>query len=120
VSTHAVSPTGSIRTPSRSSTLWSARPFWAGMSIISMWLAVLFVGVYGGSIQSSTPGGTTSSVPVVVVVAGVAMIGTIVVGRRAFAASASEEDLRRALEDEVRARQQLATEVSELRAKLSS
>jgi hypothetical protein len=83
-----------------------------------MWLAVLFVGVFGGSIESSSPGGSTSSVPVVVVVAVGALIATYVIGRRAFAATAFDEDVRRALEEERRARERLAAEVSELRAKL--
>lgn len=60
---------------------------WAGLAIIAMWVAVLFVGIFGGNIVSQTPGGTSSSVPVVVVVAGVALIGTLVVGRRAFTAN---------------------------------
>jgi hypothetical protein len=103
------------------SPVWlTARPLWAGLAIISMWLAVLFVGVFGGNIESSSPGGNASSVPVVVVVAGVALIATYVVGRRAFIAGPADEDLRRALEEERQARERLAAEVSELRTKASS
>ncbi len=120
MSTQAISSTGSIHGRSRSSAFWTAKPFWAGVSIVAMWLAVLFVGVYGGNIQSTTPGGSSSSVPVVVAVAAAAMIATIVVGRRAFHAGAVEDDLRKALEEEERARRELAAEVSDLRAKLIS
>jgi hypothetical protein len=52
---------------------------WAGLAIAAMWIAVLFVGVYGPDIESTSAGGNTSSVPVAVVVAGCAMIGTILV-----------------------------------------
>ncbi len=58
---------------------YQSRALWAGCSIVAMWLAVLFVGVFGGNIVSSTPGGSSSSVPVVVVVALCALIATSVV-----------------------------------------
>jgi len=120
MSTQPISSTDAVGARSRSSAFWTATPFWATLSIISMWLAVLFVGVYGGSVQKSSPGGGTSSWPVVVVVAIVAMIATIVVGGRAFSARPVDDDLRRTLEKEEQARQKLAAEVSELRATLSS
>jgi hypothetical protein len=53
--------------------------FWAGVSISTMWLAVIFVGIFGPSL---TTGGVTSetSLPLsAIVVATFAMIGTIVV-----------------------------------------
>lgn len=61
-----------------------ARPLWAGLSIITMWLAVLFVGLFGGNIISSTPGGTSTSVPVVIVVLPFVLPATIAVARRGF------------------------------------
>ena len=74
-------------TKSRLSSSWlHARELWGGLAIISMWLAVLFVGVSGGNIVKSTPGGKPSW-PAVVVVALVALVGTVVVGRRAFVAA---------------------------------
>ncbi|MGZ4223278.1 MAG: hypothetical protein ACXVH3_19360 [Solirubrobacteraceae bacterium] len=76
-----------------------------------MWLAVLFVGIFGGNIIRTTAGGTSSSVPVVVVVALVALLGTLVVGRRAFTVTSASDDLCRALEDEQQARTELAEEV---------
>ena len=76
-------PASSLRSgPARS---WPySRALWAGLSIVTMWLAVLFVGLFGGDIVNSTPGGTTSSVPVVVAVVPFTLAGTIVVARRGF------------------------------------
>jgi hypothetical protein len=92
----------------------TARELWGGLAVVSMWLAVLFVGVFGGSIVTSHPP-NSSSVPVVVVVALFAVLGTVVVARRAFVASPVSNDLRRAIEDERQAREQLAAEVADLR-----
>jgi len=91
-----------------------AKQLWAGVSIIAMWLAVLFVGVYGGSIVSNNVDGASSSVPVVIIVAGLAFIATLVLGR-AFKAGDGDAELRRALADERSAREELAREVAELR-----
>jgi hypothetical protein len=60
---------------------------WAGVAIAAIWLAVLFVGLWGGDIVSganSSTGSGGSSVPVVVVVAPCALIATIVIARRGF------------------------------------
>lgn len=57
---------------------------WAGLSIVTMWLAVLFVGVFGGNIVSNTPGGTFTSVPVVIAVIPFVLVATVVVARRGF------------------------------------
>jgi hypothetical protein len=72
--------------PSRpSSSAWlHARALWAGVSITIMWLAVLFIGVFGDNIVSSTPGGTSTSVPVVVALVPFVLAATIVVARRGF------------------------------------
>jgi hypothetical protein len=75
----------SSETPSRPSASWvHVRALWASLSIVSVWLAVLFVGVFGENILSSTPGGTSTSVPVVVAVVPFALVATIVVARRGF------------------------------------
>jgi hypothetical protein len=110
MSTHSVPLQGR-----RASDAWLyAKPLWAGLAIVAMWLAVLFVGVYGDDSIVSKAGSTNSSVPVVVVVALAALVATIVVGARAFKASdTGDEDLRRALEDERRAREELAEQLSE-------
>ena len=79
--------------PLHSSRPWFRVPaLWAGLSIVTMWLAVLFVGVFGGNILSSTPGGTSTSVPVVVAVIPFVLIATIVVARRGFRELAEEPD----------------------------
>jgi hypothetical protein len=49
-----------------------------------MWLAVLFVGVFGRDILSNTPGGTSTAVPVVVVLIPFVLAATVVVARRGF------------------------------------
>lgn len=67
-----------------SESLRHARALWAGVSITIMWLAVLFVGVFGENIVSSTPGGSTTSVPVVVALLPFVLPATIVVARRGF------------------------------------
>jgi len=95
-----------------------ARPLWAGLSLITMWLAVLFVGVFGGNIVHVSAGGGSSSVPVVVVVAVVALIATWLLGRVAFKLTPQSDELRRLFEEEQQARENLAAEVAELRAKL--
>jgi hypothetical protein len=60
--------------------------FWGAVSIAAMWLAVLFVGVFGsdmtfGSYGASGPTTISSSVGVALF----AMIGTVAVAKRAFA-----------------------------------
>ena len=97
-----------------------ARPLWAGLSIVAMWLAVLFVGIFGGDIRSASASGSASSVPVVVVVAGVALFATIAVARRAFHPEAADDELRAAIENERREREELAREVSDLRDRISA
>lgn len=54
--------------------------FWAALTIAVMWLAVLFVGVYGPDIVGSD--GTRF--PSVVAVAFFACLATVSIGRRAF------------------------------------
>ena len=58
--------------------------FWGALSIVTMWLAVLFVGIFGGDmIFASTANGTTT-MPSAVAVALFAVIGTAVVAKRTF------------------------------------
>ena len=52
---------------------------WASLTIIVMWLAVLFAAVFGGNIVNSTVGGDSSSVPSAVAVALFAFLATWVV-----------------------------------------
>jgi len=117
MSTHSA-PMYPVRIRRHSTAVLYARPLWAGLSIVAMWLAVLFVGVFGGSIVSSSASGSNSSVPVVVVVAGVAMIATWIIARAAFVVTPEGEELRRLLEQEQLERESLAAEVAELRSRL--
>jgi hypothetical protein len=60
--------------------------FWAGLSIVSIWLAVLFVGVYGPTLVVDDQLGDHVSVPLSAIVVGFfAFIATIVVARFGFA-----------------------------------
>jgi hypothetical protein len=97
-----------------------SRAFWGGVALVAMWLAVLFVGVFGGNILKTGVGGESSSVPVVVVVAVAALLATIPVAHSAFRPQRSDEDLRRAVEDERRALESLSTQVGDLRASTAS
>lgn len=85
----ASEPTSSLP-PARTRPSWpvwlDSKAFWAGVSIVTMWLVVLFVAIFGGNIYSSTPGGSSTSVPVVVVLIPFVLAGTVVVGRRGFRA----------------------------------
>jgi hypothetical protein len=65
---------------------------WAGLSIVTMWLSVLFIGVFGENIVSTTPGGTSTSVPVVVALIPFVLVATVVVARRGFRELAEAPD----------------------------
>jgi hypothetical protein len=58
---------------------------WAGISIASMWLAVLFDGIYGHDFVSVNGSGTqTTTIPSAVFVALFAALATASVAKRAF------------------------------------
>jgi len=59
--------------------------FWGAVSIVAMWLAVLFVGIFGGNLTSASAGGDVTTIPSSIVLALFAVIGTSVVAKRAFA-----------------------------------
>jgi hypothetical protein len=114
----AVEPSSAYPTaqPRRASpTSWlHARALWAGLSIITMWLAVLFVGVFGGDfIHSSTTGFTRF--PVVVFLLPFVLPATIVVGRRGFASAPDERHAEPG--EEPQAREEATTEPPAMRAK---
>jgi hypothetical protein len=68
------------RTPS-----WiSSRDMWASLSIISIWLAVLFTAIYGPDFKSADAGGNGTVIPSVVFVALLAMFATIAIARHGF------------------------------------
>jgi hypothetical protein len=75
---------------SQSAPAWlHARALWAGLSIITMWLAVAFVGIFGGDFVASSSDGFTKF-PVVVFLLPFVLPATIVVGRRGFASARDE------------------------------
>jgi hypothetical protein len=57
--------------------------FWATVSIVTMWLAVLFDGIFGSDMTFVHPPGVTT-IPSVVLVALFAVIGTSAVAKRVF------------------------------------
>ena len=61
---------------------------WAGLSIVSMWLAVLVVGVFGPDFKTASDNaavnGTQTTIPAVILVAVCALIATIAVVHAAF------------------------------------
>jgi hypothetical protein len=63
---------------------WQLPQIWGTAATIAMWLAVLFVGVYGGDMRFSNTDGSASSIPVVAVVAVCAALATAAVARRAY------------------------------------
>lgn len=60
------------------------REMWATVAIVAMWVAVLFVGVYGGDATFHSVDSSWSSVPAGVLVALFAAIGTGSVAKRVF------------------------------------
>ena len=62
---------------------WASTRLWAGISIVAMWTAVLFVGVFGPDFVTASPTDRTT-IPSVVLVAICAMVGTITVAHAAL------------------------------------
>jgi len=58
--------------------------FWATVSIVTMWLAVLFVGIFGGDMSFTNSPPQVTVIPSAVAVAFFAAIGTASVAKRAF------------------------------------
>jgi hypothetical protein len=58
---------------------------WAAISIVVVWLAVLFDGIYGPDLNSSNVGGDSASVPSVLIVAFFACLATVSIAKHGFA-----------------------------------
>lgn len=75
----------SVRSPSEG---WASRilvrEMWATVAIVAMWVAVLFVGVYGGDANFHSADSSFSTIPSGVLVALFAAIGTGSVAKRVF------------------------------------
>jgi hypothetical protein len=84
-----------------------------------MWLAALSVGVFGNDFVSNSSGSSTS-IPVVVFLLPFVLPASISVARHGFKESVPTDTLRGELEEETRTREELADDVSELRAELVS
>jgi hypothetical protein len=67
--------------------------FWAALTIVAMWLAVLFDGVFGGDMifSSSSPATGPTVIPSAVLVALFAVIGTSAVAKRVFGRKGSSD-----------------------------
>ena len=89
--------------------------FWGAVSIISMWLAVLFVGVFGGDFISSSSANGFTKIPVVVFLLPFVLPATFVVGRRGFTNASDQRH--GAPEEAPRAREEPTAEPSALREK---
>ena len=74
-------PPGRIATASPDGS-WCPR-FWGAVSIVAMWLAVLFDGIFGGDTVFSNPSSAPTTIPSAVTVALFAFVGTAV-AKRAF------------------------------------
>ena len=58
--------------------------FWAAVSIVTMWLAVLFDGIFGGDMTFNNSSGQVTVMPSAAAVALFAAIATVSVAKRAF------------------------------------
>ncbi len=69
-------------------TWWGSTQIWAGLSTVSMWLAVLFVGIFGPDFTTTTNNASTNTtsttIPSVIPVAICALLATIAVAHAAF------------------------------------
>ena len=63
---------------------WRLPEIWGTLAITAMWLAVIFVGVYGGDMTFASASNGTTVIPVDAVVAVCAAIATAAVSKRAF------------------------------------
>jgi hypothetical protein len=65
---------------------------WAALAIIAMWFAVAVAAVWGPELVSSTPGGTSTTIPAAIAVAIFASIGTWAVAKYGFARRANDPE----------------------------
>ncbi len=69
-------------------TWWESTQIWAGLSIVSMWLAVLVVGIFGpdftATSNSASSDTSSATIPSVVPVAICALLATVAVAHAAF------------------------------------
>jgi hypothetical protein len=92
-----------------------AKELWAGLSIITMWIAVLFVGVFGGDFVSSSSTNGLTKIPVVIFLIPFVLVATVAGARRTFTSAPDERH--DAPGEEAQARAEQTPEPSALRAK---
>ena len=67
--------------------LLSIREMWASLAIVAIWLAVLFDGIFGPNLVSTTAGGDSTTLPSAILVALFASLATIPVAKYGFGRS---------------------------------
>jgi hypothetical protein len=58
--------------------------FWGAVSIVAMWLAVLFDGIFGGDMIFANAGSGPTIIPSAVLLGLFAVIGTVSIAKRVF------------------------------------
>jgi F0F1-type ATP synthase assembly protein I len=75
---------------------WASRllvpEMWATLAIVAMWLAVLFVGVFGQNFVSNNSGINATIVPSAIFIALFACIATASVAKRGFRRDSGRDD----------------------------
>jgi hypothetical protein len=69
---------------SRDRLIGASRELWTSLAIVAIWLFVLLDALFGPDIVATDAGGSTTTVPSVVVVALFALFGTIAVARYGY------------------------------------
>ena len=67
---------------------WESTQIWTGVSIVAMWVAVIFCGIFGPNLTNSTNNasvnGSATSIPSVIPVAICALLATIAITHATF------------------------------------